>query len=162
MESEDFDEPHDISSNLNVDLLEVYKVNKSKGLEVVFAALGNDRARFNDVFFTMPWLAIPHEDRATRDYLCHHFAIQYRIALPRAILVDPAGDVLHSDCEFVFRTYGPEGFPFSQYMGELLTYQDDLMWYELVVQRESISLTKLLGDTIISSEGDKASAFYFQ
>lgn len=152
--------PHDMDSDLNADLQEIYEVNKFKGLEVVLLALGYDELLFEESFSQLPWLAIPHEDQASRDRLCSHFVNRPQLVSPRAVLLDPYGNIVLRNCASRFRALGPQGFPFTEDVMDKLSYEDDLFWYNFVRNRQRISLIEILGKTIISSEGDEASLNY--
>ena len=51
--------------NFTPKLVETYKKVKSmgKGFEVVFSSADRDREQFDEYFTSMPWLAVPYEDR---------------------------------------------------------------------------------------------------
>lgn len=149
--------PYNTHSDLNSDLLEVYEFNKSRGLEVVLIAFGDDQLLFEESFSQLPWLAIPHEDQHSRDSIHKLFTDPRLRDDTIAILLNPNGDVVLDDIDPTFRIFGPQGFPFSKDKLDELSYQDDLFWFHFVVQEQELTITDLLGKTIISSKGEKAS-----
>lgn len=127
--------------------------------EVVFVALGKNEDVFNVSFSRVPWLAIPHKDQKARDLLRTKFAIPFPTSA-RAVLFAPDGTVLLKDCEFDFRMFGPEGFPFTKQKRQDICCEAEALWDELVVKKQKLSLNALLGDYVISSGGVQASHFY--
>lgn len=149
----------DPDSNIYVDLEEIYNAYHPKGVfEVVFVAIGNDQDLFNDSFSTMPWLAIPHEDQETRDFFKSKFAIpDWTYTTP--VLFDPNGTVLLKDAKPEFRSYGVEGFPFTKRRMMDVYKEARRLWCRMVHKKQKLPLTALLGDTLISSNGNQASYF---
>lgn len=146
--------------NLNADMLEIYNATRSRGFEVVVVAFGNDQLLFEHSFSRLPYLAIPHQDQASRDFLLNLFVNPLLKVGSRAILLDPNGNVLLKSCGGSFRALGPQGFPFTEDMMDKLSHEDDLFWHKFVRKGRKISLIEILGETIISCEGDEASLMY--
>lgn len=151
--------PTDHTFDLNVDLKEVYDVYHPLGkLEVVFVALGNNKRIFNNVFSYLPWLAIPHNDEKGRHLFEELFAIPISDHA-RTVLFSRTGTILLEDCGPDFRVYGPDAFPFSKKKVRELCHASDALWDKLVVKKQRLPLNVLLGDYVISSEGNQASYF---
>jgi nucleoredoxin len=76
-------------------LVEWYsKSLKARGLEVVFVSSDRDEQSFKEYFGEMPWLALPYNDRATKDSLSKKFKVQ---GIPSVIILDAEGKVITKD-----------------------------------------------------------------
>ncbi|GBG30268.1 Nucleoredoxin [Hondaea fermentalgiana] len=74
--------------------IELYKKLKAEGKpwEVIFVSSDRDAEAFKGYFSEMPWLALPYEDRASKEMLSSHFGIE---GIPSAIMLDKDLSVLN-------------------------------------------------------------------
>ncbi|CAK8568762.1 unnamed protein product [Lathyrus sativus] len=96
-----------------VQLTDVYNtLNEIKGccFEIVFISTDKDLKEFNVNRTSMPWLAIPYEDR-TRHDLCRIFDIK---KIPALVIIGPDGKVVSLNGKFMVSSYGAEAFPFTE------------------------------------------------
>ncbi|XP_028781291.1 probable nucleoredoxin 3 isoform X2 [Neltuma alba] len=99
--------------SFTVQLTEVYndlKTAKDHCFEIVLISTDRNIQEFNVNRSTMPWLAIPYEDR-TRHDLCRIFDIK---GIPALVLIGPDGKVISMNGKFMVCTYGAEAFPFTE------------------------------------------------
>jgi len=76
-------------------LAEWYKSDlAAKGLEVVFVSSDRDEDSFKGYFAEQPWLALPFEDRATKEKLSRKFKVQ---GIPSLVILDPDGKTITTD-----------------------------------------------------------------
>lgn len=76
-------------------LAEWYKKDlQSKGLEVVFVSSDRDEASFKEYFAEQPWLALPFEDRETKDKLSKKFKVQ---GIPSLVILDSDGKTITTE-----------------------------------------------------------------
>eukprot|EP00931_Biecheleriopsis_adriatica_P021436 TRINITY_DN1400_c0_g1_i1.p1 TRINITY_DN1400_c0_g1~~TRINITY_DN1400_c0_g1_i1.p1 ORF type:complete len:477 (+),score=130.60 TRINITY_DN1400_c0_g1_i1:81-1511(+) len=67
---------------------------KSKGLEVIFVSSDRDEASFKEYFAEQPWLALPYEDRDTKEKLSKKFKVQ---GIPSLVILDAAGNTITTE-----------------------------------------------------------------
>ncbi|KAE9603755.1 putative protein-disulfide reductase [Lupinus albus] len=99
--------------SFTVQLTDVYNVlNAAKDhcFEIVLISTDRDLKEFNVSRNSMPWLAIPYEDR-TRHDLCRIYNIK---GIPALVLIGPDGKVISENGKFVISSYGAEAFPFTE------------------------------------------------
>ena len=78
--------------------------------EIVLVSTDRDLKEFNVNKSSMPWPAIPYEDR-TRHDLCRIFEIK---GIPALVLIGPDGKVISMNGKFMVSSYGAEAFPFTE------------------------------------------------
>ncbi|KAI4316192.1 hypothetical protein L6164_024196 [Bauhinia variegata] len=83
---------------------------KDRGFEIVLVSTDRDLKEFKVNLNSMPWLAIPYEDR-TRHDLCRIFDIK---GIPALVLIGPDGKVITMNGKFIVSSYGAEAFPFTE------------------------------------------------
>ncbi|KAF7830172.1 putative nucleoredoxin 3 [Senna tora] len=97
-----------------VQLTEAYnnlKTGKDQDcFEIVLISTDRDMKEFNVNISSMPWLAIPYEDR-TRHELCRIFDIK---GIPALVLIGPDGKVMSVNGKVMVSSYGAEAFPFTE------------------------------------------------
>merc|ERR1719356_2123620 len=77
----------------------------AKGLEVVFVSSDRDEGSFKDYFAEQPWLALPFEDRATKDKLSQKFGVR---GIPSLVILGADGETITTDGRSVV-TQDPTG-----------------------------------------------------
>jgi thiol-disulfide isomerase/thioredoxin len=77
-------------------LAEFYDRMKTDGknVEIVFASSDHDQAGFDEYIAKMPWLAIPFDQRTTRESLLKRFGVS---GMPVLVFLKPNGSVLTKD-----------------------------------------------------------------
>jgi nucleoredoxin len=92
-------------------LTEVYKKLKEKGenFEVVFISLDDKEEEFKDNFGTMPWLALPFQDKNCAR-LVRYFELR---ALPTLVAIGPDGKTLDLNVAESIEEHGEEAYPFT-------------------------------------------------
>merc|ERR1711920_1103100 len=78
-------------------LAETYKalVDAGKKFEIVFVSSDRDDDSFQDYYKSMPWAALPFDDRARKGDLATKFSVR---GIPRLLLIDPKScDVTNSN-----------------------------------------------------------------
>lgn len=78
--------------------------------EVIFVSTDRDRTEFDLNLSTMPWLAIPYEDR-TRQDLIRIFNIK---GIPELVIVGPDGKTISTKGKNMISLYGAKAFPFTE------------------------------------------------
>lgn len=92
-------------------LVEVYNKLKENGedFEVVMISLEDDEEAFNQDFETMPWLALPFNDKSSSK-LARHFMLS---TLPTLVILGPDGKTRHFNVAEVIDDYGVLAYPFT-------------------------------------------------
>ena len=77
-------------------LAQYYETYKAKGLdfEIVFVSSDRDQSAFDAYFGEMPWLALPHSDRARKGALSQRYKVE---GIPTLIIVDADGATITAD-----------------------------------------------------------------
>ncbi|XP_073104108.1 probable nucleoredoxin 1-1 isoform X1 [Elaeis guineensis] len=93
----------------------IYRKLKERGesFEVVMVSLDDEESSFKGGFATMPWLAIPFQDKSCGK-LVRYFELR---TVPTLVVLGADGKTLHSNIAEVVEEHGEEaweGFPFSQ------------------------------------------------
>ncbi|XP_019415480.1 PREDICTED: probable nucleoredoxin 3 [Lupinus angustifolius] len=99
--------------SFTVPLADVYNIlNAAKDhcFEIVLISTDRDLKEFNVSRNSMPWLAIPYEDRVRHD-LCRIFNIK---GIPALVLIGPDGKVISENGKFMISSYGSEAYPFTE------------------------------------------------
>ncbi|KAK7320751.1 hypothetical protein VNO77_30518 [Canavalia gladiata] len=86
------------------------KTEKDHCFEIVLISTDRDHEEFNVNISSMPWLAVPYEDR-TRHDLCRIFDIK---GIPSLVLIGADGKVITMNGKFMVSSYGAEAFPFTE------------------------------------------------
>ncbi|CAJ1973826.1 unnamed protein product [Sphenostylis stenocarpa] len=86
------------------------KAAKGECFEIVLISTDRDLDEFNVNRSSMPWLAVPYEDR-TRHDLRRIFNIK---GIPALVLIGPDGKVVSVNGKFMISSYGAEAFPFTE------------------------------------------------
>ena len=111
----------DPCDEFTVVLAKIYKTLKERGesFEVVLVSLDDEESSFKEGFASMPWLAIPFEDKS-RERLVRYFELE---TAPTLVVLGPDGKTLHTNIAELVEEHGEEaweGFPFSQDKLDLL------------------------------------------
>lgn len=87
---------------------DIYNKIKAEGknFEVVFASSDRDDASFKEYFAEMPWLALPFDDRKTKEKLSKMFKVS---GIPTLVIMDADGKVITKDGRSAVMQ--PEKFP---------------------------------------------------
>ncbi|OIW14617.1 hypothetical protein TanjilG_32959 [Lupinus angustifolius] len=93
----------DVYNNLNA-------AKNSHCFEIVLISTDRDLKEFNVNRSSMPWLAIPYEDR-TRHDLCRIFDIK---GIPALVVIGPDGKVISENGKFIVSSYGADAYPFTE------------------------------------------------
>lgn len=99
--------------NFTSQLTETYtklRTNQNQPFEVVFVSTDRDHDEFICSLSTMPWLAIPYEDK-TRQDLKRIFDIK---GIPALVLIGPDGKTMSVDGRATVSLYGAMAFPFTE------------------------------------------------
>lgn len=94
-------------------LIEAYnaiKTTKTGSFQIIFVSSDRDQEEFKRHISTMPWLAIPYDDKARHD-LCRIFDIN---EIPALVLMGQEGKVLSTNGRALISTYGASAFPFTE------------------------------------------------
>ncbi|RZC15557.1 putative nucleoredoxin 3 isoform I [Glycine soja] len=86
------------------------KAAKGDCFEIVLISTDRDLEEFNVNKSTMPWLAVPYEDR-TRHDLRRIFDVK---GIPALVLIGPDGKVISVNGKLMVSSYGAEAFPFTE------------------------------------------------
>jgi len=90
-------------------LAEWYKKDlRGKGLEIVFVSSDEDEASFTEYFEEQPWLALPFEERETKEKLSKKFKVQ---GIPSLVILDSEGKLITKDGQAAI-SGDPEGAEF--------------------------------------------------
>ncbi|GLU01107.1 hypothetical protein SLE2022_184320 [Rubroshorea leprosula] len=84
--------------------------NGAQSFEVILVSTDRDQKEFDLNLSSMPWLAIPFEDR-TRQDLCRIFNIK---AIPELALIGPDGKTITTKGKNMISLYGANSFPFTE------------------------------------------------
>lgn len=92
-------------------LVEIYKNLKEKGenFEVVLISIDYDEKEFKQILETIPWLAIPFEDKS-REKLARYFELR---ALPTLVIIGQDGKTLNQNVTELIQDHGIEAYPFT-------------------------------------------------
>ncbi|KAJ9176381.1 hypothetical protein P3X46_011700 [Hevea brasiliensis] len=92
-------------------LVDVYKKLKEKGenFEVVLISIDYDEKEFKQSLETIPWLAIPFEDKC-REKLARYFELR---ALPTLVIIGQDGKTLNPNVAELIEDHGIEAYPFT-------------------------------------------------
>ncbi|KAK6912390.1 Thioredoxin-like fold [Dillenia turbinata] len=80
-----------------------------KDFEIIFISTDRDHEEFVQSLSSMPWLAIPYEDK-TRQDLCRIFEIK---GIPALVLIGPDGKTISREGRTMVSLYGAKAFPFT-------------------------------------------------
>ncbi|KAF3431257.1 hypothetical protein FNV43_RR25987 [Rhamnella rubrinervis] len=143
-------------------LVEVYKKLKEKGqdFEIVLISLDHDDEQFKEGFETMPWLALPFNDKSI-EKLLRYFELQ---TLPTLVIIGPDGKTLNPNVAELIEEHGIEAYPFTpeklielaeiekakleaQTLESLLVYGDK----DFVIEKNGskVPVSELVGKTIL-------------
>ncbi|GFY88282.1 DC1 domain-containing protein [Actinidia rufa] len=92
-------------------LVEVYKKLKEKGesFEIVLISLDSEEEYFKQGFDTMPWLALPFNDKSC-EKLTRYFELA---AIPTLVVLSPDGKTLNPNVAELIEDHGAEAYPFT-------------------------------------------------
>ncbi|KAK9097675.1 hypothetical protein Syun_024720 [Stephania yunnanensis] len=93
-------------------LVEAYnelKITKSRSFEVIFISTDRNEEEFDLNISTMPWLAIPYNDKSRSD-LSRIFKIK---GIPTLVIIGPDGKLVSTNGKAMISSYGAEAFPFT-------------------------------------------------
>lgn len=152
--------------NVYYELLGLSSHAPPRPFEVVLVAVSNDpdplhKIKFDCIFSSCPWPAVPFSDSNARERLAECFlASDFRGAyLPHSIVISERGVVLQNNALPLFRGYGAEGYPFSDERISHLASQDDEI-------RKRPSLKALLvspqRDYVINNKGEKVNVSHLE
>ncbi|KAH3757415.1 carnitine O-palmitoyltransferase 2 [Pelomyxa schiedti] len=93
-------------------LATVYKeiVAQGKAFEIVFVSSDRSQHDFDEYFNEMPWIALPYDDRDTKQKLSDLYKIQ---GIPSLVILGPDGTTLTEDGRECIDEYGAKAFPFT-------------------------------------------------
>ncbi|XP_043699388.1 probable nucleoredoxin 1 [Telopea speciosissima] len=93
-------------------LIKTYNEIKEKddGFEIIFVSSDHDKASFDELFSTMPWLAIPFGDERKKS-LKKKFKVY---SIPTAIAIGPTGQTVAKDAKELIMVHGTEAYPFTE------------------------------------------------
>lgn len=94
-------------------LIDVYNKIKEndEAFEVIFISSDMDQASFDDYFSSMPWLALPFEDRKKKRSL--NLVCKVSV-IPTLIALGPTGRTLTTEAMDLVMIHGAEAYPFTQ------------------------------------------------
>ncbi|KAL8161099.1 hypothetical protein V2J09_012588 [Rumex salicifolius] len=98
--------------NFNLQLTDTYKIltnTKKLPFEVVFVSMDRDHDEFQCSLTTMPWLAIPYEDK-TRHDLGRIFEVK---KIPALVIIGPDGKTVNTNGRDLVSSYDALAFPFT-------------------------------------------------
>jgi nucleoredoxin len=104
-------------------LKDVYGKLKQAGkpFEVVFVSGDQSDGEFKSYFASMPWLAVPYEDRDVEQNLSGMFQVE---GIPTLVIVDDKGKPLTTQGRELVTKFGADGFPYTMpHIEELLAKQ---------------------------------------
>ncbi|MCO5592449.1 hypothetical protein L7F22_046451 [Adiantum nelumboides] len=89
----------------------VYDELKGRGeqFEVIFVSSDRDKESFEEYYESMPWLALPFNDKAIRS-LSQYFDIE---GIPQLVIIGPNGKTITKDGRGLIGLYGVDAFPFT-------------------------------------------------
>ncbi|KAI5068059.1 hypothetical protein GOP47_0016404 [Adiantum capillus-veneris] len=89
----------------------VYDELKGRGeeFEVIFVSSDRDEASFDEYYGSMPWLALPFDDKSIRS-LSQYFDVE---GIPQLVIIDPNGKTVTTDGRGLIGLYGADAFPFT-------------------------------------------------
>ncbi|XP_043714794.1 probable nucleoredoxin 3 [Telopea speciosissima] len=96
-----------------IQLKEAYnelKISQNRTFEIIFISTDRDQEEFNLHITSMPWLAIPYNDKTQQD-LCRIFDIK---GIPALVLLGPDGKTLSTNGRALISSYGAKAFPFTE------------------------------------------------
>jgi len=115
-------------------------VGKGENFEVVFVSSDRDEASFKEYYATMPWLALPFEERDVKAKLSKKFKVS---GIPALIILDEAGEVINKEGRSCVMddpsTWKPPTL-WEALAGELLTKEDSATVDEVRAQSDVIAL----------------------
>lgn len=94
-------------------LIEAYNelaTSTDQCFEIVLVSTDRDHKEFDLNLSSMPWLAIPYEDR-TRQDLCRIFNIK---GIPALVIIGPNGKTTSTSGKEMISLYGAKAFPFTE------------------------------------------------
>ncbi|OMJ83200.1 hypothetical protein SteCoe_15915 [Stentor coeruleus] len=81
------------------------EVNRDqKQVEVIFVSYDKNISHFDDDFATMPWLALPYEDRIRAEIIGNQYGAK---VVPMLILIDDQGKMISDNCRADVVLKGP-------------------------------------------------------
>lgn len=83
---------------------------KDENFEVIFISSDQDEPSFNNLFSSMPWLALPFDDER-RSFLSRRFNI---VGIPVAIAISPSGCTVNTQVRQLLETHGEGAYPFTE------------------------------------------------
>ncbi|XP_010525855.1 PREDICTED: probable nucleoredoxin 3 isoform X2 [Tarenaya hassleriana] len=93
-------------------LVQVYNdlsVTAENCFEVILVSTDRDPVEFDKNMSSMPWLAIPYEDRTCQD-LVRIFNIKL---IPSLVIIGPEGKTLNANARAMISLYGARSYPFT-------------------------------------------------
>ncbi|RWR91551.1 putative nucleoredoxin 3 [Cinnamomum micranthum f. kanehirae] len=94
-------------------LIEAYnelEATKNESFQIIFVSTDRDEEEFKRHISTMPWLAVPYNEKTRRD-LCRIFDIK---GIPALVLMGQEGKALSTNGRAIISTYGASAFPFTE------------------------------------------------
>ncbi|KAL5699764.1 protein-disulfide reductase [Ranunculus cassubicifolius] len=90
-------------------LAEAYEELQHKSFEIVFVSTDRNQEEFNLNIASMPWLAIPYQDKARQD-LTRIFNVK---GIPALVILGADGKTITTNGRAMITSYGPKAFPFT-------------------------------------------------
>eukprot|EP01018_Ginkgo_biloba_P027556 Gb_30883 [translate_table: standard] len=103
-------------------LIQVYNELKERGegFEIVFISTDRDQEAFEDYYASMPWLALPLEDKTQKD-LRRIFRVK---GIPTLIVIGPDGKTVTNDAVSIVSIHGAKAYPFTD--AQLVKLQEEI------------------------------------
>merc|ERR1711915_49463 len=100
------------SRNFTPQLVEIYNEPMKKGVafEIVFVSSDTDEEAFEEYYASMPWLALPFEDKIQKK-LFRYFQVK---ATPTLIVLGPDGKTVQMEALGLIQDYGIQAYPFTE------------------------------------------------
>lgn len=95
-------------------LIEAYNelmASSGQDFEIILVSTDRDLKEFEFNISSMPWLAIPYQDK-TRQDLCRIFDIK---VIPAFVLIGPDGKAISTNGKAMISLYGAKAFPFTEF-----------------------------------------------
>ncbi|XP_009626672.1 putative nucleoredoxin 1 [Nicotiana tabacum] len=83
---------------------------KDENFEVIFISSDQDESSFNNLFSSMPWLALPFDDER-KTFLSRRFNI---VGIPVAIAISTSGCTVNTQVRQLLETHGAGAYPFTE------------------------------------------------
>ena len=83
-------------------LAKAYSARPNQNVEVVFASSDQDAASFESYYGSMPWLALPYDERGVKDKLSELYGVR---GIPTLVVLDKNGSVVTKNGRSEYEKY---------------------------------------------------------